>query len=123
MNDLDFWSALDELIRRSELVIDRPGGSAHPRYPGCIYPLDYGYLTGTASMDGAGVDVWLGSDPARILNAVICTVDLTKGDSEIKLLLGCTQKETQTALDFHNSSPYMRGLLIPRPDHTLYTNI
>lgn len=40
--DEDFWQALDELIRTSEIVIDRPRGSAHPRYPEMIYPVDYG---------------------------------------------------------------------------------
>ena len=118
MENPDFWSALDELIRRSRLVIDRPLGSAHPRFPALIYPLDYGYLAQTSSMDGEGVDVWLGSDPAQTLNAVICTVDLEKRDSEVKLLLGCTREEIQLVLDFHNRSPSMKGLLIPRPDST-----
>ncbi len=90
-----FWLALDELIATSRLVIDRPKGSAHPRYPELVYPLDYGYLQNTASMDGDGIDVWLGSDPARRLDALICTVDLIKRDSEIKLLLGCTAKERE----------------------------
>ena len=115
MYDTEFWAALDELIRRSELVIDRPRGSSHPRFSALLYPLDYGYLARTSSMDGEGVDVWLGSAPAPDLTAVICTVDLLKGDSEIKLLLGCTPEEAQAVLDFHNRSPFMKGLLIPRP--------
>lgn len=28
----DFWDALDELVSNSEIVIDRPKGSAHPRF-------------------------------------------------------------------------------------------
>ena len=51
----DFWKALDELVRNSEIVIDRPRGSAHPRFPNFIYKVDYGYLKDTASMDGAGM--------------------------------------------------------------------
>lgn len=109
-----FWLALDELITTSRLVIDRPKGSAHPRYPELVYPLDYGYLQNTASMDGDGIDVWLGSDPARRLDALICTVDLIKRDSEIKLLLGCTAKERAIALQHHNNSEFMKGLLICR---------
>ena len=57
----DFWKALDELVNSSEIVIDRPRGSAHPRFPNFIYKVDYGYLKDTASMDGAGIDVWVGS--------------------------------------------------------------
>jgi inorganic pyrophosphatase len=110
----EFWSALEKLVETSELIIDRPKGSAHPRFPHCIYPLDYGYLENTSSMDGGGIDVWQGSDPNRNLNTLICTVDLMKGDSEIKLLIGCTEAEIQTVLDFHNDSEYMKGLLVRR---------
>jgi inorganic pyrophosphatase len=39
-----FWSRLDELLATSRLVIDRPKGTRHPRYPEVIFPLDYGYL-------------------------------------------------------------------------------
>ena len=53
----EFWAALDELVSKSEIVIDRPKGSAHPRFPDFIYRVDYGYLKDTASMDGAGIDV------------------------------------------------------------------
>src|SRR5688500_16846162 len=61
MNDEDFWSRLASLVADGSVVVDRPKGSAHPRLPGLIYPLDYGYLTGLRSGDGDGVDVWIGS--------------------------------------------------------------
>ena len=99
---------------QSEIVIDRPKGSAHPRYPHMIYPLDYGYLKDTSAMDGNGIDVWLGSDSSRRIDAIICTVDLVKRDSEIKLLIGCTEEEKQLALKKHNDSQYMKGILIRR---------
>jgi len=52
-----FWRHLDVLVAEAEVVIDRPAGSAHPRYPNFIYPLDYGYVRGTTAVDaGAGVD-------------------------------------------------------------------
>lgn len=112
---MDFWQALDMLVADSRLVIDRPKGSAHPRFSDCIYPLDYGYLQGTSSMDGGGIDVWLGSDERRALDAVICTVDLVKRDSEIKLLIGCTEAEMQSVYHFHNDDNNMKGVLIRRP--------
>lgn len=31
--DREFWSALDELAANSEIIIDRPNGTAHPKYP------------------------------------------------------------------------------------------
>ena len=110
----EFWAALDKLAETSNIVIDRPKGSAHPRFPQYIYPLDYGYLDGTSSMDGEGIDLWLGSDPAGKLTAILCTVDLIKRDSEIKLLLGCTEEEIQTVLEFHNQHELMRGMLVRR---------
>jgi inorganic pyrophosphatase len=85
-----FWTHLEIFIQSSELVIDRPKGSRHPRDTSVIYPLDYGYLKGTSGGDGEAIDVWQGSLPDRRLDAVVCTVDLAKRDAEIKLLLGCT---------------------------------
>jgi len=114
MYEAEFWSALDKLVKTSNIIIDRPKGSAHPRYTEYIYPLDYGYLDGTSSMDGEGIDVWRGSKSDLTLNAVLCTVDLVKRDSEIKLLLGCTEAEIQTILQFHNQSEMMRGMLVRR---------
>ena len=109
-----FWRMLDDLVREHEIVIDRPKGSRHPRYPEIVYRLDYGYLKETSSMDGGGIDLWLGSMKERRVEAVICTVDRLKGDSEIKLLIGCTEDEMEIANEFHNESEYMKGLLIRR---------
>ena len=114
--DCAFWAALDTLLGLSRIVIDRPKGTAHPRFPHMIYPLDYGYLEGTSSMDGGGIDVWLGSGEEKRIDAIICTVDLMKNDAEIKLLIGCSETEKQTVLALHNDSEYMKGILIRRED-------
>ena len=90
----EFWTLLDELAATSEIVIDRPKGSCHPKFPHLIYPVDYGYLSHTASMDGDGIDVWIGTNPLRQINGILCTIDYMKKDSEIKILIGCTEKET-----------------------------
>ena len=110
-----FWAALDQLLATGRVVIDRSRGTAHPRYPDMIYPLDYGYLADTTAMDGGGLDVWVGSDPAGVLDAVMVTVDLVKRDSEIKLLIGCTEEEKQLVWRQHNNSESMKGMLIRRP--------
>jgi inorganic pyrophosphatase len=70
-----FWRTLDDLIASCEIVIDRPRGSPHPRRASQIYPYDYGYLEGTASNDGGGIDVWIGRDGTTSLEAVVVTVD------------------------------------------------
>ena len=109
----DFWNALDELVNTSEIVIDRPKGSAHPRFSDFIYRVDYGYLKNTASMDGAGIDVWVGSGGKKI-DAVMCIVDLMKRDSEIKILIGCTEEEKMEVYRTHNETRFMKGILIRR---------
>ena len=108
-----FWKALDELVSNSEIVIDRPRGSAHPRFPNFIYKVDYGYLEDTASMDGGGIDVWVGSGEKKI-DAIMCIVDLRKKDSEIKILVGCTEEERLEVYKTHNETQYMKGVLIRR---------
>ena len=109
----EFWKALDELVSSSEIVIDRPRGYVHPRFPNFIYKVDYGYLKDTASMDGAGIDVWVGSGDKKV-DAIMCIVDLMKRDSEIKILVGCTEEEKQEVYKTHNETQYMEGVLIRR---------
>ncbi|MDE7107760.1 MAG: inorganic pyrophosphatase [Clostridiales bacterium] len=108
-----FWTAIDKLVSESEIVIDRSVGSAHPRYPHIIYQVAYGYLKDTQAMDGGGIDVWVGSGEKTVVG-IICTVDLLKRDSEIKILIGCNEKEIDYIYNFHNDSQYMKGILIRR---------
>lgn len=114
----EFWKYLDQLVNQRELVIDRPKGSSHPRYPQVIYPLDYGYLAGTSASDSGGIDVWVGSTGERFPDAVLMTVDLNKRDAEIKLLLGCTEQEKRGILDFMNRFS-MRAVLVRREEDNL----
>ena len=111
--DNSFWSALDALAGSSEIVIDRPKGTAHPKYPDFIYKVDYGYLKDTSSMDGTGIDVWVGTNGKNI-DAIMCIVDLMKRDSEIKILMGCTEEEKAIIYETHNETKYMKGILIRR---------
>jgi inorganic pyrophosphatase len=110
-----FFAILDKLVAEHTLIIDRPKGTAHPRYPDFIYPVDYGYLSGTASIDGGGIDVWLGESGERRLDAVLVTVDTHKKDSEIKLLLGCSEAEKETVYRLMNEKS-MRAMLVRRSD-------
>lgn len=108
-----FWSALDKLVSDSKIIIDRPKGSHHPKYSDFIYPVDYGYLENTSSMDSSGIDIWKGANGDNI-DAIICTVDLLKRDSEIKIIIGCNEEEKQFVLSTHNDSDYMKGIMIRR---------
>jgi len=118
VSDPRFWSKLTSLVSGASVVIDRPKGSAHPRLPTLIYPLDYGYLSGTSSGDGLGIDVWLGSLDRRRITGVVCTVDLDKRDTEIKILLGCTRAEQERVLSIHNYRGGPQGAILVSPPLT-----
>jgi inorganic pyrophosphatase len=109
----DFWKRLDDLVATKPVIIDRPKGSHHPRYPDMAYPVDYGYLEGTSGGDGNDLDVWRGSLSEAGLVGILCTVDIMKGDGEIKLLLGCDEHEIQTVSAFLNNE-YMAAIVVRR---------
>ena len=54
------------LGRMIDVVIDRPIGSAHPRIPTCIYPLNYGFVPGLPGGDGEEQDVYVMGVTAQI---------------------------------------------------------
>lgn len=114
MTNPDFWKKLDELLSTCRIVIDRPKGSRHPRYPECVYQVDYGYLEGTSSMDGDGIDLYRGSLDDKSLSGIVVIVDMVKKDSEIKLLLGVSPQELEWIMDWCNGTELMKGLYIPR---------
>ena len=110
----DFWEMLDKMFAKYDIEIDRPKGSVHPKYSDYIYPIDYGFLKGTVSSDGAGIDVWVGGSDKKRVNAIISSVDFIKGDSEIKILYACTEDEIELIYRDHNRSDGMKGILTIR---------
>jgi len=112
--DVRFWAYADDMVRSHPIVVDRPGGSAHPRFPDIVYPFDYGYLEGTGAIDGDGVDCWRGSLPSQQVTGAIMTVDVRKADSEVKWLIGCTTEEMAAALATHRTE-WQAAILIVRP--------
>ncbi|MFN8446096.1 MAG: hypothetical protein U0175_35220 [Caldilineaceae bacterium] len=109
-----FWQALDTLLASSEIVVDRAKGTAHPRMPELIYPLDYGYLAGTTSGDGQGIDVWIGKLSEKQVTAIGCTVDRYKRDAELKVLVGCTEQDVATISHFLNQVAGLPCVIIKR---------
>jgi len=110
-----FWTSLGKLITECEIEIDRPKGTAHPKKKEMIYPVDYGFLKGTKSPDNAGIDVFVGSMKNKVVDAVICTVDLYKKDSEIKMLIGCSEKEKEEIFKIYSEYyETLQGVLIHR---------
>ena len=115
------WAGWEQLIEQNGLTIDRPYQSHHPRYPEIVYPMDYGYVNGTLSSDGAEVDVFRGSSRSG-LAAVLLTRDHRQGDREANLLYNCRPEEIYLAHGFVNyDRTLLEGLLVMRwPMETLW---
>ena len=50
------------------------------------------------------------------VNEVFCIGDLMKQDSEIKILIGCTEEEKEIVYRTHNESEYMKGIMVRREE-------
>ncbi len=97
-------SWLDKTI---EIRIDRPMGSAHPRKPSLIYPINYGYIPGVPGGDGSDQDVYLmGVDqPVEAYTARVIGVIHRRDDVEDKLVAApegmvFTQDQIAQAVNF-----------------------
>src|ERR1041384_6381240 len=100
--ETQFWQGWKNLIETHKIILDRPKGSRHPRYPELMYPLDYGYIENTTASDGDGIDVWSGTLGNQTLTGILCTFDKIKKDAEIKLLIGCTADDVQLIQAFND---------------------
>ena len=114
MSNETFWGHLDRLAAESRVIIDVPKGAKNSRLQEGPLFVDYGYNEDTSSMDEDGIDVFVGSDPSRMVDAIICTVDLFKRDSEIKILIGCTEAEKPAVERLYEVFQPMLGLLVRR---------
>ena len=108
-----FWEEVDDLCAQMAHVVDRPAGSAHPRFPDWRYPVDYGYLAGTVGGGGEGIDVWFGSAEEGGVTALLCSIDPHKRDSEVTYLWRCTQDEVAAVRRFYEGQP-MKVLFVER---------
>ena len=115
------WNAWERLIQAHGYTIDRPLHSAHPVWADIIYPMNYGYINGTLSTDGEGVDLFVGSATSGLVGLIL-TRDFRKDDREAKLLYHCTPAEVYTAHGFLNyDRARMEGTLVMRqPMHSLW---
>jgi inorganic pyrophosphatase len=109
----DFWDYLQQLTDTNQIVIDRPKGSTHHRYPRNTYPVDYGFLEGTTSIDSGGVDIWVGSLGEKKVVGALCSVDLLKKDTELKILYDCSEDEIHAIIEFINTGQ-MRAIFVKK---------
>jgi inorganic pyrophosphatase len=109
----EFWEYHQQLVDSSQIVFDRPKGLTHQRFLNNPYPVNYGFLSGTTSLDSGGVDIWVGALGEKKVVGALCTVDLLKRDTELKIIYDCTKDEIQSIVNFVNFNQ-MRALYINR---------
>ena len=108
------WDRWEHLIYTDGIHLDRPAETRHPRYPDIIYPMDYGFVRGTMSSDGAEVDAFVGSHATGLVGLLACK-DHRQGKREIKLLWHCSPREVYLANGFINFAPHLlTGMLVLR---------
>lgn len=82
----DLTPFLGQTVR---VVVDRPLGSVHPRWPDLVYWVNYGEVPGTLGGDGQPVDAYLlgWEGPVREAEGVVTAVILRGDDVEDKLVV------------------------------------
>lgn len=100
----DFANVLGKAVH---CVMDRPLGSAHPRYPEMIYPVNYGYVPGIMAGDHSEQDVYvLGpKTPLKTFDGVVIAVIHRFDDCEDKWVVAektglYTEAEIRSILNF-----------------------
>lgn len=97
--------------------IDRPIGSAHPRHPEMIYPINYGYVEGIIAGDGENQDAYvLGTDePLFDFEGKVIAVYHRFNDAEDKWIVSLDGKDysdEEILNAIHFQEQYFEGELI-----------
>ena len=89
------------------VTVDRPIGTAHPKHPDIIYPLNYGYIPGEIAPDGEDLDVYiLGvTEPKSSFTSKVIAIIHRENDIEDKLVVApegfaYNQSEVAAAVQF-----------------------
>lgn len=95
----------DLLGREVTVTIDRPLGSAHPKFPQSVYPINYGYIPGTKSpIDNEEIDAYvLGpTTPVETFTGTVIAI-IHRIDDEEKLVVAAAPipaREIERVLHF-----------------------
>ena len=111
-NNAYFWQKLDTLFLSSDLIINRPKGSTHPKYHNLVYPVNYGYLKEESLKDHIGC--YKGSVNTYSVTALVLCAEILKKDIEAKLLIGCTPEEEREILEFLNQTDFQKTVIMRR---------
>ena len=113
-NNAYFWQKIDTLYLSNEVKVLRQKGDVHPTFKNLIYPVNYGRLKDTASVNQDGVSVYLGTGNRNEITAVVVAADILSKEIDVKLLVGCSAEEEDKVLRFLNQTDYQKTVLIRR---------
>ena len=86
------------LGKQTNVVVDRPLGSRHPKYR-FVYKVNYGYVPGTKAPDGEEIDAYVlgvGKPVSKISGTCIAIIHRTN-DEDDKLIVTVNNKEFSDA--------------------------
>lgn len=113
-NNAYFWQKVDTLFLSSNLKISRKKGETHPNFKNLVYPVDYGHLQDTVSINSEGISVYVGSKGHSSVTALAVAADILEKSIDVKVLCGCTEEEVLDVLHFLNQTDYQKTVLIRR---------
>ncbi len=113
-NNAFFWMKIETLFLSGKLNLTKKKGEVHPVFKNLIYPTDYGHLGDTKSVSDEGVTVYAGSGDRNQITALAIAADILTKELDVKMLIGCTEEETDQILHFLNQTDYQKTVLIRR---------
>jgi len=98
----NFWTNLDKIFKKSEIIIDYKKGERYKDYKNIICPVDFGHLQSNWEKDEQ-LDILIGSDKKNNkIKIILCSIDMTNKYSDIKILYQCTEKEREKLFEIFN---------------------
>jgi hypothetical protein len=112
-NNAFFWQKLDTLWFGSSFNQTQGVGDHHLQYSNIVYPVPYGYLKDTTSVNH-GIAAFRGSAKGKGIRAIIVATDILNKEVDVKLLIDCTNEEENMILHFLNQLEFQKTIIARR---------
>ncbi len=114
---ISFRLAEPFLGKEVEMVIDRPLGSRHPKYPDEIYEINAGYIPGIIAPDGKELDAYhlSSSEPLDKVSGVVIAIIHRLEDDDDKLVVvskGKTLTDVEIEEKVHFQEKYFKHIIV-----------
>ena len=115
-------NSLEYIGKEVDIIIDRPVGSVHPKYPEHVYLLNYGYVPNSISGDGEELDCYILGEykPLKEYKGICIAVIRRKNEEDDKLIIAPKDKkfsnsEIKMLTDFQEK--YFQSEIIRNKDY------